>query len=631
MCGLTGFLQNGIHKSTALNVLESMLKPLHHRGPDDGGVWYDENAGIGLAHRRLSIVDLSPAGHQPMDSHSNRYAFVFNGEIYNHLDLRAELHATGHAPNWRGHSDTETLLAGFDAWGIETTIKKSIGMFAFAVWDKHTRQLTLGRDRIGEKPLYYGWQGTGEQAVFLFGSELKALKAHPAFTGETNMNAASTFLRLNYIPAPYSIYKDIFKLIPGTYLTLTQEDIHNKHTPEATVYWSLNQVAQQGQESPFKGSFEDAVEELESLLKTAVQMQAIADVPVGAFLSGGIDSSMITALMQSATTSKVKTFTIGMPDSALDESAHAKEIAQYLKTDHVTHMIEPKQILDLIPRLSDIWDEPLGDSSQIPTYILCQLAKQDVTVALSGDGADEFFMGYTKYAILNPLWKTRYLGKLPWESAFKILSPLENHTKSGLLLKKSKLAVNGWQQKNFYDLNNYFMDKYHDGEIPFAEQIGVNTIKLNNLSNAGGTAAHMDAGNYLPDDILFKLDRAAMANNLETRAPFLDHRVIEFSYRIPQSYKLEKKTGKKVLREVLYKHVPKHLVDKKKMGFTIPLNNWLKKDLRPWVENQLAKIPNDSEIFNKPMINKIWREHQLSNKDHTDRLWGILCMVNHIK
>ncbi len=628
MCGLTGYIQTGVNKSTALNQLDAMLRPIQHRGPDDKGLWFDEQHFVALGHQRLSILDLSPAGHQPMASHCGRFVIVFNGEIYNHLELRKTLEqSNANQPiNWRGHSDTETLLACFTEWGIEKTLKACVGMFAIVLWDKQEKTLTLTRDRIGEKPLYYGWQ----KDTFLFGSELKALKAHPSFNGATNMKAASTFLRLNYIPAPHSIYEGIYKLIPGTYLTLTQSDLQKHNTPDSIVYWSLNQVAHQGQETPFKGSFNDAVEALEALLKNAVQLQAIADVPVGAFLSGGVDSSMITALMKSATTSEVKTFTIGMPDAALDESGHATIIANYLKTHHVNHMIQPNQILDLIPQLSDIWDEPLGDSSQIPTYLLCQLAKQDVTVALSGDGADEFFMGYSQYAALNPLWKTKPLGKLPWDTAFKVLSPLNKYAKSKKVLQKSKLAVNGWRQDTYRDLNQYFMDKYRSSEIPFRQQNGVELQNLNNLLTSASTAAHYDAGIYLPDDILFKVDRAAMAHSLETRAPFLDHRIIEFSYQLPLKYKLECRTGKKVLREVLYKHVPKQIVDKKKMGFSIPLNNWLKTDLREWVENHLDKIPNDSETFNKPMIDQLWKEHLANDHDHAEKLWGVVMLSEFI-
>lgn len=629
MCGIAGFVQCGINRDASSSLLTAMLKPIHHRGPDDGGEWVDEQHGVALGHRRLSILDLSPAGHQPMASACGRFVVVFNGEIYNHLDLRKILEKSGQMPmgGWRGHSDTETLLACFTVWGIDKTLHSTVGMFALALWDKQENILTLARDRIGEKPLYYGWQKT----AFLFGSELKALRAHPAFNGDTDWHAASTFLRLNYIPAPSSIYRGIFKLVPGTFLQLTQDHVQQATLPPPVHYWSLGRVATQGLADPFSGSFCDAVEELETLVRQAVQMQSVADVPVGAFLSGGIDSSTVVAMMQSATTSRVTTFSIGMPDAKMDESKHAAAVAKHLGTNHVEHFIQPREALSLIPRLSEIWDEPFADSSQIPTYLVSQLAKQQVTVALSGDGGDEFFLGYPQYGFYQRVWQARHLGKLPWNVALAALSPLQNYQRVGSVLRRSKNLVNAWRQPDARALNHYWLDRYRQGSVPLKEQNGVAMLDFPVLPDAAATAGLWDAGTYLPDDILVKVDRASMAVSLETRAPLLDHRIIEFSFRLPLEYKLQRNMGKKVLREILYRHVPKRLVDRPKMGFSIPLASWLINELRPWAENLLDQIPNDSEHFNKPMIDKLWREHLSGQRVHTEQLWGILNLLGFVK
>ena len=629
MCGITGFIHPGTGIDDLSLRLAAMLKPIHHRGPDDAGTWLDVQHGVALGHRRLSILDLSPAGHQPMASPCGRFVIVFNGEIYNHLELRKNLKKSNQLPigGWRGHSDTETLLACFAVWGIDKTLQSTVGMFALALWDKYEKSLTLARDRIGEKPLYYGWQ----KGVFLFGSELKALRAHPAFGGEVDWHAASTFLRLNYIPAPSSIYQGVFKLVPGTFLQLTQSHIQQRTLPPPVHYWSLGAVAKRGVENPFTGTFSDAVDELETLVRQAVQLQSVADVPLGAFLSGGIDSSTVVAMMRSATTSKVTTFSIGMPDARMDESQHAGAVARHLGTNHVEHMIQPHEALDLIPRLSEIWDEPFADSSQIPTYLVSQLAKQQVTVALSGDGGDEFFLGYPQYSFYQKVWQARYLGKLPWNVAFAALSPLQNYQRAASILRRSKTLVNAWRQPDARALNHYWLDRYRQGSVPLMEQRGVTMLDFPVLADAATTAGLSDAGTYLPDDILVKVDRASMANSLETRAPLLDHRIIEFAYRLPLDYKLQRGEGKQVLREVLYRHVPRQLVDRPKMGFSIPLEVWLRNELRPWAENLFQKIPRDSDHFNKPMIDKLWKEHLSGQRVHTEQLWGLLSLLGFMK
>jgi asparagine synthase (glutamine-hydrolysing) len=629
MCGIAGFIHLGSGRDMSSARLTAMLEPLHHRGPDDGGVWVDEQHGVALGHRRLSILDLSPAGHQPMASACARFAIVFNGEIYNHLELRKALETSNQWPigGWRGHSDTETLLACFAIWGIEKTLQSAVGMFALAVWDQHEKCLTLARDRIGEKPLYYGWQN----GVFLFGSELKALRAHPAFGGEMDWCAASTFLRLNYIPAPSSIYQGVFKLVPGTLLRLTQHHVQRRALPAPVPYWSLGAVAERGLEHPFTGSFHDAVDELETLVRQAVQLQSVADVPVGAFLSGGIDSSAVVAMMQSATTSKVTTFSIGMPDAKMDESHHAAAVARHLGTCHVEHLIQPREALDLIPRLSDIWDEPFADSSQIPTYLVSRLARQQVTVALSGDGGDEFFLGYSQYPFFKKLWQTRHLGQLPWNTALSALSPLAKNKRAAALMRRSASLVKAWRQQDAQALSRYWTDRYRQGHVPLTEQRGLTMLDFPVLPEAATTVGLWDAGTYLPDDILVKVDRASMANSLETRAPLLDHRIIEFAYRLPLEYKLQRGLGKKVLREVLYRHVPQKLVDRPKMGFSIPLAAWLRAELRPWAEELLQQIPQDSAHFNKPVIDRLWREHLSGQRVHTEQLWGILSLQGFAK
>lgn len=625
MCGLAGFVHLGANHDVSSSRLRAMLKPILHRGPDDGGMWSDDRHGIALGHRRLSILDLSPAGHQPMESACGRFVIVFNGEIYNHLELRSRLDNLKLAPpaGWRGHSDTETLLACFAARGVEETLKSTVGMFALALWDKHEKSLILARDRIGEKPLYYGWQN----GVFLFGSELKSLRAHPAFSGDFDWVAASLFLRLNYIPAPSTICLGIYKLVPGTFLRLTQADAELKSLPKPVPYWSLGEVALKGGHHPFAGSFQDAVDELEMLIRQAVQLQSVADVPVGAFLSGGIDSSTVVAMMKSATTSKVTTFSIGMPDPKMDESQHAAAVAKHLGTHHVEHIIQPREALDLIPRLSEIWDEPFADSSQIPTYLVSQLAKQQVTVALSGDGGDEFFLGYPQYVFYQKLWCTRHLGKLPWNAGFAALSPLADNHRVDTGLRRAKSVVGAWRQPDAQALHRYWMDRYRQGNAPLTQQRGAAMLNFPILPDAASTAGLWDAGTYLPDDILVKVDRASMANSLETRAPLLDHRIIEFSYRLPLEYKLQNGVGKKVLREVLYRHVPRKIVDRPKMGFSIPLAAWLKRELRPWAEGLLNQVPRDSEYLNKPAIDRLWSDHMTGKRENTEKIWGLLNLL----
>jgi asparagine synthase (glutamine-hydrolysing) len=638
MCGFTGFLS--LSAKIDANLLTKMSDTITHRGPDDSGIWHDNEAGVGLAHRRLSIVDLSPAGHQPMLSGSERYVIAFNGEIYNHSTLRAELENGDNAPEWRGHSDTETLLACFDAWGIETTVKKSIGMFAFAVWDKQTRRLTLGRDRLGEKPLYYGWQGQGEKAVFLFGSELKALRAHPAFENTINRGALSLQLRHNYIPAPYSIYDGIAKLRQGCLLTVSLQ----QREPIEWAYWSALKVVESGTAKPFMGSAEQAIDELEALLKSAIRQQMMADVPLGAFLSGGIDSSLVVALMQAQSAQPVKTFTIGFHEQGYNEAVHAKAIAQHLGTEHTELYVTAEQAMAVIPSLPGLYDEPFSDSSQIPTFLVSQLAKQHVTVSLSGDAGDELFCGYQRYVKAANIWHKIALLPLPlrrllakgiislstesWNRVTGFL-PLFNSTRPVNVGDKLHKGVCLLTSKTVDELYAHFITHWFDsasvvidGLLPTTLVDGLpSLIGLNDIQRMMA----LDSMTYLPDDILVKVDRAAMGVSLETRVPFLDHRVVEFAWQLPQSMKLHNGQSKWALRQVLYNYVPKSLIERPKMGFGVPIDGWLRGPLRAWAEALLDETRLRNEGFFQPApIRKKWQEHLSGQRNWQNHLWDVL-------
>lgn len=640
MCGLAGFLGGMVGAPGHDSLLRRMSGALIHRGPDDGGIWHDSESGIGLAHRRLSIVDLSSAGRQPMLSGSGRYVTAFNGEIYNHLKLRAELEASDNAPAWRGHSDTETLLACFDAWGIEAAVKKSTGMLAFAVWDKQTRQLTLGRDRMGEKPLYYGWQGQGEQAVFLFGSELKALRAHPAFERSINRDAICLQLRYNYIPAPYSIYHGIAKLRPGYLLTVSLQQREAKEH----AYWSTLQAAVSGIAQPFTGSAEQAVDELESLLNSAIQQQMMADVPLGAFLSGGIDSSLVVALMQSQSAHPVKTFTIGFKEQGYDEAAYAKAVAQHIGTDHTEFYIGAEQAMEVIPILPTLYDEPFSDSSQIPTFLVSQLAKRQVTVSLSGDGGDELFCGYNRYLMSADVWQKISSRPLPlrqllakcilslspdWWNRLTCLLPLSKANRAVNMGAKLHEAAGVIDSRDSDELYTHFISHWSDSVSMVIGGLSLPSLmdELSGLTGLGDIERMMalDCVTFLPDDILVKIDRAAMGVSLETRVPLLDYRVVEFAWKLPQSMKLRDGQSKWALRQVLYRHVPKALIDRPKMGFGVPIGEWLREPLRDWAESLLDETRLRNEGFFHPApIRQKWQEHLSGKRNWQDHLWDVL-------
>ena len=636
MCGLTGFWQKNIDAAALAGLATAMADRIAHRGPDDSGVWVDETAGVALAHRRLSIVDLSAAGHQPMLSASGRYVLAYNGEVYNHLELRRELEAVGSAPAWRGHSDTETLLAGIEALGVEATLQRSVGMFAFALWDRQERTLVLARDRIGEKPLYYGWQGD----VFLFGSELKALRAHPAFNASIDRGALALYLRHNNVPAPYSIHAGIAKLEPGTWLELRT----GQREPVPKPYWSLAEVAERGMANPFSGTETEAVDELARVLGQAVGRQQLADVPLGALLSGGIDSTLITALMQAQSSRPVRTFTIGFEDKSYDEAQYAHAIAMHLGTEHTELQLAGSDVLSLVPRLPQIYDEPFADSSQLPTHLVMQLARRHVTVALSGDGGDEFFGGYNRY-LFGPLaW--RRIGWLPlplrralghalcapsphtWNSlfgplakGFGIAQPGDKAHKLGQRLRNVRnmdelflsLAIE-WQNADALVLNGHIPPNHFDSRA-----------RRPQLVDPVARMMLLDGQTYLPDDIMVKVDRAAMAVSLETRAPFLDRDVMELAWRLPMSMKIRDGKGKWILRQLLDRHVPRALIERPKMGFAIPIDQWLRGPLREWAGDLLAGDRLRREGFlQADTIQRTWEQHLANEGNFGARLWYVL-------
>ncbi|MBF6620165.1 MAG: asparagine synthase (glutamine-hydrolyzing), partial [Patulibacter sp.] len=596
-----------------------------------------------LGHRRLSILDLSPAGHQPMHSACSRYVIAFNGEIYNHLDLRRALEAEGRAPAWRGHSDTETLLACFAAWDVEKTLKATVGMFALALWDRQSRLLTLARDRLGEKPLYYGWQ----QDVLLFGSEPKAFKAHPAFAAVVERNALTLLLRHNCIPAPYSIYEGIMKLMPGQFLGMPLDDVSAARAARPQAYWQANQVVEKGLSDPFRGSDDEAVDVLHDELSRSIGAQMLADVPLGAFLSGGVDSSTIVALMQAQSSRPVRTFTIGFDEGGFDEAVDAKAVARHLGTEHTELYVRPEDALAVIPKLSSIYCEPFSDSSQIPTFLVSEMARQHVTVALSGDGGDELFGGYNRYLHARKVWDgvqrwpaaarhmaAGFLRAVPpgaWDRMFDAAKPL--------LPRRLHLVAPGDKAQKLAgvltvsDDHAFFHQLTSHWNDPASIVIGAREPRTLLTSPDSWPQADsfqhwmmaMDMQTYMADDILVKVDRAAMANSLETRVPLLDHRVVELAWRMPLNLKIRESQGKWLLRQVLYRHVPCKLIDRPKQGFGIPLGSWLRGALRDWAEDLLDESRLRQEGYLRPEpIRKMWASHLSGRQNWQYHLWNVL-------
>lgn len=627
MCGLTGFII-GTKVENAADTLMKMATRIQHRGPDDQDIWLDHD--VGLAHRRLSIVDLSPDGRQPMLSPSGRYVIVYNGEVYNFKQIRSQLSDIA----WRGHSDTEVILAAIDTWGLEAALKQFVGMFAFALWDRQTRTLHLVRDRLGIKPLYYGWSGK----TFLFGSELKALRACPNFKGEVNRDALALFLKHNYVPTPYSIYQNIYKLPQGHILSISANTKPN-NLPEPKAYWSAKHVIETA--NAFSGSSQEAIEQLESLLKDAIKLRMVADVPLGAFLSGGIDSSTVVALMQSLSSQPVRTFSIGFQEDAYNEAKYAKAVAEHLNTNHTELYVSAKEAMAVIPQLPSLYDEPFADPSQTPTYLVSKLARSDVTIALSGDGGDELFAGYTRYLWASKIWNNmnsvphslrevlaKILQSVPphlWDSIFKLLPSKFQQTLPSDKVRKLAdiLPLNTADDIYRHLASDWKQSIVLGAEIP-PYALNDKTI-IDSFPNFTERMMYLDLMTYLPDEVLAKVDRATMGTSLEARVPLLDHRVVEFAWQLPLSLKLHDGQGKYPLRQILYKYVPKELIERPKMGFCVPIDDWLRSDLRDWAGDLLSSERLKREgFFDVSAIQEKWQEHSSGKRNWQNHLWSVL-------
>lgn len=636
MCGIAGLIWPGQSGDAIKAAVTKMGSLISHRGPDDDGSWIESRYGLAMAHRRLAIVDTSSAGHQPMVSGSGRYVIVFNGEIYNHLELRRLLEGM----KWRGHSDTETVLAAIEAWGIDQTLKNLSGMFAFALWDRARCELTLTRDRIGEKPLYFGWNGK----AFLFGSELKALRAYPAWHGEIDRDALALYMRYGYVPLPYSIWRGVRKLLPGSYLTISV-DTPSAVLPEPTFYWRARDVAVA--ELPNDRDDRTATDELERRLRSSVAGQMMADVPLGAFLSGGVDSSVVVALMQAQSSRPVRTFTIGFAEADYDEAVYAKAVAAHLGTDHTEFNVSPSDALAVVPRLAAMYDEPFGDSSQIPTFLLAEIARKHVTVCLSGDAGDELFGGYNRYFWGRSIWQN--IGAVPpllRSLSGKLMRAVSPHAwdrlghnlpyglrQRALGDRMHKLA-SVIDAANTDELYRRLVSQHPDSgtivlggsEVPIWADAEADFF----ASSARGTdfterMMFHDLVGYLSDDILTKVDRAAMAASLETRMPLLDHRLVASAWSLPLHQKIRNGQGKWLLRQVLYRYVPRDLIERPKQGFGIPLDSWLRGPLRDWAEALLDEVllRRDGYLRPEPVRQK-WHEHLSGRRNWQHWLWNVL-------
>ncbi|PAK14623.1 asparagine synthase (glutamine-hydrolyzing) [Burkholderia ubonensis] len=643
MCGIDGFLNSAaFDEETARATLARMTASLAHRGPDAQGTWLDAQAGIALGHRRLAIVDLSVHGRQPMASVCGRFVLVFNGEIYNHRALRAELERTGRAPAWRGHSDTEVLLAAITAWGVEAALRRATGMFAIALWNRESRVLTLARDRIGEKPLYYGRIGD----ALVFASELKALRSFPGFDGAIDRDALCLYLRQSSVPAPYTIYRGIRKLPPGTFIQFE----HARDTPRVRAYWTLEHAIEAGRAEPFEGTAQEAVGLLDGILRKAVAQQMEADVPLGAFLSGGIDSSAIVALMQAQSTAPVDTFTIGFHEAGYDEAGYAKAVARHLGTRHTELYVTADHALAVVPKLPSIYDEPFSDASQIPTFLVSELTRRHVKVSLSGDGGDELFGGYTRYFLTPRLW--RKLHRVPAAVRARIAAAL-HALRPDHADQLAAVAQSAWSGAEARDTPPRIGDRLHKlGHVMTADsRIGLYRLLMSavhhpeRIALAGQEpptpldtasawpadltfaeqAMAIDTLTYLPTDILTKVDRAAMAVSLETRMPFLDHHVVEFAWRLPASVRLPDGRSKVLLRRLLDAYVPASLIDRPKQGFCAPIDHWLRGSLRDWAEALLhpARLREEG-FFDAAAVERLWRQHQTGRMNWQHQLWTVL-------
>jgi asparagine synthase (glutamine-hydrolysing) len=638
MCGIAGLLTaHGFTADRVADELQKMTRTLVHRGPDDGGAWCDAAAGVGLGHRRLSIVDLSPLGHQPMASRSGRYTITFNGEIYNYRELRADLIALAHS--FRGTSDTEVLLAAIEEWGLSRALQHCTGMFALGVWDAHERILHLARDRFGEKPLYYG----SVSGTLLFGSELKALRASSCWSADIDRNALTLLLRHGYIPAPHSIFLQVRKVEPGSIVSARIQG--SRISLSEAAYWSPLEAFEDATRAGFAGSAEDAVASIDHALRTAIAHQMVADVPVGAFLSGGIDSSLIVALMQQLSTQPVRTFSIGFSEEAYNEAPFARKIAAHLGTHHTELTVTPRETVDVIPLLPRIYDEPFGDSSQIPTYLVSKLARTDVTVSLSGDAADELFGGYARYpraierwrrvgrvpAALRHLAGSAVLGA-PWWGLELLAGPAriaKRWRPRGLLAERLRERAPKWVARGFQDFYNIEHSLCQPtGLVPNASEPQTVASNPERWPSAANHLRHMmfvDACLYLPGDILVKVDRAAMAVSLETRVPFLDPGVAIAAWQIPTAIHFADGRGKWLLRQMLQRHIPQAMFDRPKRGFEVPVAKWLRTELFDWAETLLAEARLQREgFFDVSIVRRRWRQHIDQDADWSFYLWTVL-------
>ncbi len=628
MCGFVGFHSQRDFPFNARGVAKAMGDTLRRRGPDASGEWIDEVLGVALSFRRLSIVDLSPSGHQPMRSQDGRLVLAVNGEIYNHAALRIQLAERGRV--FRGHCDIEVLLEAIALWGLEETLRQCVGMFALALVDLEKHRLWLARDRFGEKPLYYGWS----KNHFLFGSELKAFRPHPDFVAQVDSGGLSTYLTHGYVPSPYSILSGFHKLKPGCILSLPLDGSAAPGKEAMTCYWSIPHPAEQ---NPLGGRPEDLVAELEELLRRSIRFQMQADVPVGAFLSGGIDSSALACLMQSFSSKPIKTFTIGFPDVRFDESLHAARVARHVGTDHTTWRCKDSELLDLITEIPQAYSEPFADDSQIPTMALSKLARTEVKVSLSGDGADEIFLGYGRYKRTLHRWRQLNRHPMVWAgmrggiasvaalTGLLVQSPLKQR-----LLSQLDRARRQCSYRNLADAYRYYMSvvkapalylRRFEKVPEVFDQEGANGRLREDFSSLG----YLDLLTYLPDDLLVKVDRAAMAFGLETRMPYLDHRVVEFAARIPEDVKRWDGRPKWMLRQLLARHIPRELTERPKMGFCPPIGRWLRGPLHDWAESQLGEERLRREGFFDPVqTRRLWHEHVNGGRNRGTVLWPFL-------
>ena len=635
MCGIAGFWRTKRGAEEPLEILDRMGAALAHRGPDDSGTFHDGVTGIGLAFRRLSILDLSPEGHQPMYSTSGRYVIIFNGEVYNFQEIRSELASRA----WRGHSDTEVMLAAIEQWGVERAIRRFVGMFAVALWDREQRKLYLVRDRLGIKPLYYGYV----EGDLVFGSELKAIRQYPDFQPHIDRDVLSLYLRHNYVPSPHCIYKGLYKLQPGHVLTLSS----GQTAPESHPFWSVEDVTKEGLRSPFAGSEAEAIEQLRHELLAAVRLRMIADVPLGAFLSGGIDSSTVVALMQAQSSRPVKTFTIGFHEDRYNEATYARRVAAHLGTDHTELYLTPQDALNVVPLLPSMFDEPFSDSSQIPTFLVSKLARESVTVSLSGDGGDELFGGYDRYLLTKRRWNLvrqipaparrvaaavlrtvpaagidRSFHFLRWAvpNKLRLLSPGSKAHKLAAILSVGSPEALYYQALSHWESPTEVVRNSREPRTVL-ESISESSWP----ANIEEVMMLIDQVNYLPDDILTKVDRASMAVSLEARVPLLDHRVVEFAWKLPLHFKIRKGCSKWILRQILYKYVPPELVERPKMGFGVPIDSWLRGPLREWAEDLLSvRSLEQHGLLNAHPIRLKWQEHLSGVRNWQYLLWDIL-------